>query len=125
MNNDHAQTAIELELDDRMIKTAPRDAFITLKDHKTDFATNPKVRLIIPTKPEVGKVAMQIVDNMVKEIRAKEKNIKQAISTGNVIEWFKNIRDKKNLKFINWDIENFYASITPELVHQSLDWAMQ
>ena len=81
--------------------------------------------MIIPTKPEVGKVAMQIVDKMVKVIRAKEKIINQAFSTGNVIEWFKNIRDKKNLKFINWDIENFYASITPELVHQSLDWAMQ
>ena len=48
-----------------MFNTTPREAFITLKDHKDDFATNPKVRLINPTKPEVGRVAMQILDNIV------------------------------------------------------------
>ena len=94
VNTEHAQTAVELDIDDRMFKTAPRDAFITLKYHKPDFATNPKVRLINPTKGEVGRVAMKIVDSIVKEIRAKERSIKQAISTGDVIEWFKEIKYK-------------------------------
>ena len=52
-----------------MFVTTPRETFITLKDHKSDCATNPKVRLIKPTKPEVGRVAMQILDTMVKEIK--------------------------------------------------------
>ena len=104
-----------------MFKTAARDCFITLKDHKEDFSENPKVRLINPTKPEVGRVAMKILDNVVKEIRAMNKQFKQAISTNDVIEWFKDIDDKKSLKFINWDIDNFYASITPNLLEQSLD----
>ena len=39
--------------------------------------------------------------------------------------WFKNITDKKFLKFINWDIDNFYASITPNILEQALDWSSQ
>ena len=62
---------------------------------------------------------------MVKTIKAKNENLKQAISTRDVLEWYKNIKDKKQFKFINWDIDNYYASITPTLVEQSLDWAMQ
>ena len=71
VDSERAQTAVELELEDRMFKTAARDCFITLKDHKEDFNVNPKVRLINPTKPEVGKVAMKIIDNVVNSIRAK------------------------------------------------------
>jgi hypothetical protein len=124
VESEHAKTARELDLEDRIFKTAPRDCFITLKDHKEDFATNPKLRLINPAKPELGKIAMQIIDNVVKQIRAKNK-LKQAISTSDVTEWFKNITDKKFLKFINWDIDNFYASITPTILEQALDWASQ
>ena len=39
------------------------------------------------------------------------------------VKWFKSINDKKHFKFINWDIDNFYASITPNIVNQALDWA--
>jgi hypothetical protein len=116
---------VELDIDDRIFKTAPRDSFITLKDHKPDFTTNPKVRLINPTKGELGRVAMKVVDNIVKQIREKNTNIKQAISTSEVIEWFKSINDKKHFEFINWDIGNFYASINPNIVNQASDWAAE
>ena len=92
VNSEQAKTAVELEIDDRVFKTTPRESFITLKDHKIDFATNPKVRLINPTKGELGRVAMQIVDKIVKQIREKDVSAKQAISTGEVIEWFKDKR---------------------------------
>ena len=39
-----------------------------MKDHKEDFATNLKVRLIKPAKPEIGRIAMKIIDNVVKQI---------------------------------------------------------
>jgi hypothetical protein len=81
--------------------------------------------MINPTKAEVGKIAMKIIDNVVKEIRAKNENCVQAISTKDVLEWFKSVDDKKNRKFINWDIDNFYASITPELLEESVDWATE
>ena len=88
-NSEHKKIGVELELDDRIFRTAPREAFITMKDHKEDFSTNPKVRMINPTKPKVGKIAMKIVDNIVKQIRSKNDNLKQANSTGKAIDWFK------------------------------------
>jgi hypothetical protein len=71
VNDEHAKAAEELEIADRMYTTTPREAFLTLKDHKQDFETNPNVRLINPSKPELGRVAKQILDDMIKEIKTK------------------------------------------------------
>ena len=124
VKKEHGKTAVEMDLDDRIFTTVPRESYVKLKDHKEDFQNNPKTRIINPTKTELGKVAMKITDEIVKQIRAKDVNLTQAISTREVIEWFKNIKNKKSLKFINWDLENFYASITPNLLKDALDWAM-
>ena len=70
---EHMHTAADLELDDRIFNTTPREAFVTLKDHKPDFQIRPSVRLINPTKHELGKVAMKILDDVVKQIRKKKK----------------------------------------------------
>ena len=120
----HAKTAADLEIADRMYKTTPREAFITLKDHKEDFGQNPSVRLINPTKPEIGRVAFKILDDVVKAIRGKGE-FKQCISTREVLEWFKKIENKKAYKFINFDIENFYPCITPTLLNRALEWACE
>ena len=45
--------AKDLDLDGRVECFAQRDAFITLKDHKENFANNPKCRLINPAKSEI------------------------------------------------------------------------
>ena len=52
----------KLNLHDRVRTTAEKDAFITLKDHKPNFANNPTCRLINPTKSEIGKICKQILD---------------------------------------------------------------
>ena len=49
--------AKKLHLDDRINTTAKREAFITLKDHKPNFANNPTCRLINPAKSEIGKIS--------------------------------------------------------------------
>ena len=54
----------ELGIDDRVDVTANKEAFITLKDHKPNFANNPTCRLINPTKPELGKISKQILDRV-------------------------------------------------------------
>ena len=125
VSDEHVKTAEELEIADGMFVTTPREAFITLKDHKSDFATNPKVRLINPTKPEVGRVAMQILDIMVKEIKDKNIHLNQATNTKAVLDWFKSIKNKKIFKFLVFDIESFYPSITLELLEEALEWAAQ
>ena len=40
-----------------------------------------------------------------------------------VIEWFKNLKDKSKLSFIQFDIVEFYPSITENLLKDALNWA--
>ena len=39
---------------------AKQQCFVTIKDHKPDFCTNPKYRLLNPTKNELGKLSKHI-----------------------------------------------------------------
>ena len=124
---------MDKEIQKRYIKETPdiveavneEHTFLTLKDHKQEFQTNPKVRLINPTKPGVGREAKKILDDMVKEIKAKNEKLMLATNTREVLEWFKSIRNKKIFKFINFDIDSFYPSITPALLKEALEWAIQ
>ena len=56
--------AEKLELADRIEASAPRDSFITLKDHKPDFINNPTCRLINPCKSEIGIISKNILDRI-------------------------------------------------------------
>ena len=58
-----------LSIDDRVEKTAMKEAFITLKD----FVNKPTCRLINPSKPEIGKISKQLLG----EINRKLVNIKE------------------------------------------------
>ena len=49
------EIARKIHLEDRVNTTAKQEAFITLKDHKPNFANNPTCRLINPVKSEIGK----------------------------------------------------------------------
>ena len=113
VNKEHGKTVRELELDDRVFKTVPRNAFVTLKDHKPDFQTRPSVRLINPTKPEIGRIAMQIMDNIVNELRIKT-GLKQCTTTMEVINWFKELKNRNRLNFVIFDIEGFYPANNPQ-----------
>ena len=66
-----------------------------------------------------------ILDNIVKEVRSKNYKLNQATNTREVLDWFKSIKNKKIYKFINFDIESFYPSITPALLEEALEWATQ
>ena len=100
----------------------PRTAFVTLKDHKANFQNNPKVRLLNPTKCQIGKISKKLLERIVKQLRSKLK-LNQWQNTDAVIEWFKGLSDKKRKRFIQFDLESFYPSITPELLEKALEWA--
>ena len=125
VEGEHTKAAADLKIADRMFVTTPREAYITLKDHKEDFQENPKVRLINATKPDLGKVAKKILENVINEVKEKNKSLMLATDTKNVLEWFKNIQNKKIYKFVNFDVDTFYPSITPALLNSSLEWGMQ
>ena len=120
--SDHQEIVKTLEVNERVFKTIPRAAFITLKDHKENFQQNPQVRLLNPRKCEIGKISKKILERIVKQLR-KKLSLLQWQNTDSVIEWFKCITNKKRKRFIQLDIVNFYPSITPELLDKALDWA--
>ena len=63
----------KLEIQERVFKTIPREAFITVKDHKDDFPNNMKCRLINPAKPDTGKISKKIVENVIFVVNSKGK----------------------------------------------------
>ena len=46
-----------------------RKAFISLKDHKENFESNPKCRLINPAKSDSGKISKLILDKINMQLR--------------------------------------------------------
>lgn len=114
--------AEKLDIEDRVHRTTEREAFITIKDHKPNFRNNTKCRLINPAKPELGKVSKQILEKKVSEIKEKTK-LTQFKNTKAVLEWFQGSKQKHKLDFIQFDVENFYPSITEELLENAITWA--
>jgi len=85
--------AVELGLQSKVECYAERDAFITLKDHKDNFANNPKCRLINPAKSEIGLISKQHLEEIISDVKQKL-SVNQWRQTSAVIQWFKAIKNK-------------------------------
>ena len=89
--------AAPLNVADRMDVIANKNAFVTLKDHKENFASNPKCRLINPTKTEIGIISKKDLENINKQITESTKlNLWRNMHS--VIAWFKSIPNKNQTK---------------------------
>ena len=107
---------------ERMQINGTNQCFVTLKDHKENFANNPKTRLINPAKNEIGRISKVILDkinNSLKESLA----LNQWKNTASVISWFKAIEDKPSHTFMVFDIKDFYPSISETLLKEALNFA--
>ena len=111
-----------LGIGDRIDTMAKTPAFITLKDHKDNFETNPKCHLINPSKSELGKVSKNILDNINNRLR-EVLHVNQWKNSTSVINWFNSIDNKPNHTFISFDIVEFYPSITEKLFDNVILWA--
>ena len=109
----------------------PGEARFTYKDHKN--GTNGKIpsRLLNPAKTHVGKLSQDILREKITELRGRLK-LNHWKSTNEVLEWFKTLKPLcykengskiQNIKFVKFDIEAFYPSITRELLHKSIQFA--
>ena len=83
-----------------LTSTKLNPAFITIMDHKENFTNNTKCLLIIPFRPEIGKVSKNIVYKVNTSIRCKA-DVDQWRSTKEVIRWFNNLENKKQLSFLH------------------------
>ena len=114
--------ATTLGLCDRMDRFADSYAFVSLKDHKTDFHSNPKYRLINPAKGEMGHVSKIILQRVVATV-PESTQLNQWRNTSSVIDWFTNLADKKRSRFIKFDICDFYPSISEALFDRAVEYA--
>ena len=122
MNKKGKVIATKLDIDNRVFATQKRPAVITLKDHKENFPNSPEIRLINPTKAELGKVSKQKLAKIISSLKVKTK-LTQWKNDLAVIDWFNSLEDKQSLRFIELDIVSFYPSISSELFNLALDWA--
>ena len=116
------EIAEKLEIDDRVYTTSKREAFITLLDHKPNYKNTPKFRLINPTKQELGKVSKSKLENIVTIVKEKS-GLQLWKNTDSVITWFNKLQNKQQLKFIQFDICDFYPSIFEELIRKAINHA--
>ena len=97
------EIATKLGIDDREDTTAGKDTFITLKDHKPNFANKPTCRIINPTKSEIGRISKVTLERINSKITRASK-FNQWKNSSSVIEWFKAIENKQHHTFICLDI---------------------
>ena len=118
--NDEARAiASRLEIADRVEVMSQSLAFITIKDHKENFETDTKCRLINPAKSQIGILSRQILQRANKQLRSKLK-LNQWQSTSDVLSWFHNIKSKGRRSFMQVDIKEYYPSITEQLLDNAI-----
>ena len=90
INMEAKSISTKLKISDSVERIAKTPAFVTLKEHKDNFRSNPTCRLRNLSKNKSAKV---------------NKHLNQWRNTDAVLKWFNNIADKSNCSFIQFDIK--------------------
>ena len=122
INKEAKKITKKLDISDRVEELPKKESFPLFKDHKQNFALDPQIRVINPTKSEIGKISKKMLQDINEKIREKT-NLQQWNCTGQAIEWFNNIQNKNQMEFIQCDIESFYPSISQSLLEDSIEFA--
>ena len=122
INKEAKQIANDFTIADRKDCLGKVDAFISLKDHKDNFLSNAKCRLIYPAKSGIGKTSKLFMENINTKGRPLSA-VHQWKNTDAVINWFKNIQNKRKSIFMQFDIEEFYPSLSKELEQKGINHA--
>ena len=122
INCEAAKIVRRMDLDDRVEAMAMKKSFLTIKDHKPDWPRKIHTRLINPCKSNLGIISKSFLDRINHEVRQSIK-LAQWKNTKQVVEWFNGLMNKERLRFVKWDINNFYPSISEELLNKALAYA--
>ena len=95
-----------------------RQCYITLKDHKQDFNIKPRTRLINPTYSKIEQISKLIVKRINNKI-IESNFFNQWTNSEQVISWFESL-EKCKYKLMKFDIEEFYPSISEQLLNDAL-----
>ena len=121
INKECKRHAMDLNIENRMEKITERNAFISIKDHKSNFPNKIQYRLINPARNNLGKVAQQIIRSAVTSIKEKS-GLNLWMGTSEVLDWYKTNMHTGTL-FIQYDIEAYYPKITEPLLDKAIDYA--
>ena len=122
INKEAKHIAESSNLSDPVEILAQKEAFITLKDHKPNFDSKPTCRLINPTKSQIGQVSKTILERIVRNT-VSSTGINLWKSTRDVLTWYRNCHTNQKSSFINFDIIDFYPSITESLLLKAINHA--
>ena len=89
---------------------AKANAFVTLKDHKENFQSN-------PAKSKIGKASKFFIENINAKVREMS-SVNRWRDTDSVITWFESIKNKIKCISMQYDIEEFYPSISFEKIYE-------
>ena len=94
---------------------------ITLKDRKENFRSYPKCGLINEWKIETGKVGKLFIEDI--NIKVRElSSVNQWQDSDSVTNWFENIKNKAKQMFMQFDIKEFYPSISKDLLLKGISY---
>ena len=126
INQDTLNHARNLDIEDRMECHSESNAFLTIKDHKEGFPNSIKCRVINPASNNLGKISKRILDKINNVCRDATK-VNQWKSTQDVLQWFTHVHSnnptKEKARLLQFDICEFYPSISEELLRESLVFA--
>ena len=123
INEEARVIASKLGIADRMDAMTRREAFITLKDHKENFENGLPCRLINPAKSEMGRVSKRVLDSINSKLKGRL-NVTLWNNSAAVIDWFRSIEMKETCTFMSFDIVEFYPSISEDLLHRAILFAI-
>ena len=111
----------KFNINEKMEIMAQQPCFVTVKDHKEDFRSNRKLRLLNPTKSKLGKLSKNILQKINNEVSLNLK-VNQCQNSSEVTEWFKNTPNKNAHTFTVFDIPEFCPSIKEDLLRDAVSF---
>ena len=120
-----SEIAKKLEVDNRVQKFTTNSAYLTLKDHKPNFIEKKPCILINPAKNQIGKISKLLLQDIIQQIQKTQPPSTLTLwrNTNELKLWFGEIDNKKKVKFITFDVVDFYPSITEDLLDRALERA--
>ena len=110
VNREAAKISSKLEVADRIDALPESEAFLSFKDHKPNFPMRKEVRLLNPSKSNIGKISKKFLDRINTDLRQKTQ-FNQWKSTNECLSWFRALETKPDFRFVKMDIQQFYSEI--------------
>ena len=116
-NKEGIKLAKQTDMSDKIKMNGTGNSIVTLKGNKENFINHRTIRLINPSKNEIGRKSKHILDQISTELISKL-SVNELKNTISVSKLFENINNKRLYKFLKFSIKAFYPSIKEILLYE-------